>query len=420
MHAAEIRRLLEDTYRAALEQTRPALLTARHLPGTPPDAVLAVGKAAPGMLSAALDAYPGVPALAIVPPGLTLAARSGLKVVVGGHPVPDEGSVQAGQAALRLAAGLGADRHLLVLISGGGSALMSAPWGVTLAQKQALTEALLASGADIGELNTVRKHLSQVKGGRLAAATSARVTSLLLSDVVGDDPATIASGPTVPDASTFAQALGILDRYSLDAPEARRHLERGAAGEVDETPKARRWEKRTSHQVIGSGRLMTRSASAFLTSRGVRAESLGELTGEAREVAAAVAAKIRQLRSAGGGPQVLLWGGETTVTLGQERGLGGRNQEFALALLLALGEKGAHGLLAGSDGQDGNSGAAGAFISPGSLERARRSGLDAARSLARHDSAPFFAALGDQFVTGPSGTNLNDFAAVWLGEEKDG
>ena len=416
----DVRALLEASFRAALAVTNPAVLTAAHLPDAPPDAVIAVGKAAPAMLGALLDRFPGVRSLLIAPRGLDVSGTVATHKVLSGHPVPDEDSVRAADAALALAAGLSAEQRLLVLLSGGGSALMAAPWGVTLAQKRALTAALLASGADIGQVNAVRKHLSRVKGGRLARSTSAHITALLLSDVVGDDPATIASGPTVADPSTFQDALAVLDRYAIQAPEARAHLERGVRGELPETPRPGMDPGgRVSNRIIGSGRLMLEAAQDFLHSQGVPVKLISAaLTGEARVLAAAHARLIREVRQRGGGPVVLLSGGEATVTLAANPGLGGRNHEFALALALELGQHGIYALSAGSDGQDGNSGAAGAFLTPDSLTRARRLGLDAGGALRRHDSGTFFAALGDQLVTGPTGTNLNDFQAVWV--ETDG
>ena len=417
----DVRALLEASFRAALAATNPAALTAAHLQGAAPDAVIAVGKAAPGMLRAALNAFPGLPSLLIVPCGLNTDAAPNVQPIVAGHPLPDESSVQAARAGLALASGLGSDAHLLVLVSGGGSALMSAPWGVSLAQKRALTAALLAGGASIAELNAVRKHLSLIKGGRLAAATRATVTALLLSDVVGDDPATIASGPMVADPTTFGDALAVLDRYAIRAPGARAHLERGVRDELPETPKSDAEPPgRVVNRVIGCGRLMLEAAQTFLQARGVRAIIVSDaLTGEASRLAVRHAALIRDARQRGEFPVVLLSGGEATVTLGQQYGLGGRSHEFALALLLELeklGVSGVYALCAGSDGQDGNSNAAGALLTPDSLERARQMGLDAAQALRLHDSATFFAALGDQLVTGPTGTNLNDFQAVWIGD----
>ncbi|GGJ70817.1 glycerate kinase type-2 family protein [Deinococcus aquiradiocola] len=409
------RAVLERAFRAALAATDPGTLTAAHLPGRAPTGILAFGKAAPAMLRAALQAFPGVPALLVPPHGLP-ASDVRATVIPAGHPVPDDGSLQAGRAALALAGAQGADGHLLVLGSGGGSALLSSPWGVTPAQKQDLTRALLASGADIADINTVRKHLSRVKGGRLAAATSARVTALLLSDVIGDDPATIASGPTVPDPGTFADALAVLDRFGIPAPEARAHLRAGVHGEVPDTPKPGTFGDRVQAAVIGSGRHLLTALRDALTREGVDAtvgahDLHGEVTAVARDLAALVLREPARAR-----PHVLLSGGEPTVTLGPHPGEGGRNHELALALALALDgrQRGVHALMAGSDGMDGTTGAAGAFVTPDTLARARAQGLDPALFLARHDSGTLFAALHDQLVTGPTGTNLNDVHALWL------
>ena len=290
-------------------------------------------------------------------------------------------------------------------------ALMAAPDGVTLEQKQALTRDLLRAGADIGEINTVRRHLSRTKGGRLAQATQAQVRALLLSDVVGDDVSVIASGPTVPDPTTFADALAVLDRYGIAAPEARAHFTSGAPDTPDKLPRA-------THQVIGSNRLLLAAAQRHLESEGVRAVILGDtFEGEARDLArfhASLARSVEEFGSPVPAPVVLLSGGEATVTLRGD-GVGGRNQEFALALLLALGERGLFALSAGSDGVDGSSEAAGAFLTPDSLARARALGLDPRDFLARNDSGTFFQRLGDALVTGPSGHNLNDFRALALG-----
>jgi hydroxypyruvate reductase len=328
------------------------------------------------------------------------------------HPVPDTSSVAAAQAALTRLGALKEGQHALVLVSGGGSALMAAPDGVTLEHKQALTRALLRAGADIGEINTVRKHLSRVKGGRLAAATQARVTALLISDVVGDDPSVIASGPTVPDRTTFAQALAVLDRCGIPAPEVRGHFRAGVAGRVPETPDHL---PHVTNTVIGSNRHLLEAAQAYLEGRGMRAVILSDsFEGEASELARAHAAIARSVQRHGTPvrpPVVLLSGGEATVTLRGD-GVGGRNQEFALALLLALGERGLHVLSAGSDGVDGSSPAAGAFLTPDSLARARAADLDARAFLARNDSGSFFAALHDGLVTGPSGHNLNDLRLI--------
>lgn len=414
----DLRALLEASYRAALEAVAPARLLAPHLNGPCPDFVLAFGKAALPMLRAALEAYPGVPGLAVPPRGTPdLSAPEGAEVLLGSHPVPDEYSTRAAEQALARVRELPEGARLLVLVSGGGSALLSAPWGVTLEQKQALTRDLLRAGATIEEINAVRKHLSHVKGGRLAQATCARVRALLISDVIGDDPSVIASGPTVPDPTTFADALAVLDRYVIAASEARAHFEAGVRGDLPETPKPGELPQ-VENTVIGSNRVLLEAAQAFLEGQGVRAVILGDtFAGEARDLAGFHASLVGSIRTYGTpfqGPLVLLSGGEATVTV-RGNGRGGRNQEFALWLLQELGERGVYALSAGSDGIDGNSEAAGAFLTPDSLARARSLGLDPRDFLARNDSGTFFAALGDALITGPSGHNLNDYRAIWAG-----
>lgn len=406
------RALLEGAYWAALAAVAPAQLLAPHLSGPPPDRVLAFGKAALPMVRAACAVWPGLRGLA-VPPDSTpdLSAPDGIQVIPGGHPLPTSGSVRAARRALALVGALPAGARLLVLVSGGGSALLAAPQGVTLAQTVALTRELLRAGADITEINTVRKHLSGIKGGRLAAATRAQVTALLLSDVVGDDPATIASGPTVPDATTYGDALAVLERYGIHAPGARAALIAGARGESPETPKPGSLPH-ASHMVIGSNRHLLAAASAHLEGQGIRTLVVPEpVVGDVQAVAQRHAALIWHHR--GCGPLALISGGEATVQVRGD-GVGGRNSEFALRLLHLLGENGVWALAAGSDGIDGRSDAAGAFLTPDSLRRARAAGLDLADHLRRNDSGTVFAALGDAFVTGPTGHNLNDLSMVLL------
>lgn len=408
-----IRALLEQTYHAALNAVRPGVLLEGHLGGTPPDFILAFGKASLPMARAALQAYPGVPTLVVPPAGTSdLSAPPEATVLPGAHPVPDRRSVAAAQEALAHLSQLREGQEALVLVSGGGSALLCAPDGVTLEQKAALTRDLLRAGADITEINKVRRHLSRVKGGRLAQATRASIRALLLSDVVGDDMRSIASGPTVPDPTTFADALGVLERYGITAPEARAHFESGVPDTPAHLPNV-------TNTVIGSNRLLLRAARDFLAERGVRAVILGDtFTGEAQELARFHASVVQSVRQDGEpftGPVVLLSGGEATVTLPPSgAGVGGRNQEFALALALALGEPGVFALSAGSDGVDGSSEAAGAFLTPDTLGRAAALGLEARDFLNRHDSGSFFTHLGDSLLTGPSGHNLNDFRAIWI------
>ncbi|CAM3223096.1 glycerate kinase [Deinococcus saxicola] len=414
------RSLLENAYHAALEAASPARLLAPHLNGEKPDFILAFGKAALPMARAALAAFPGVETLVIAPSGTeNLELPAGATLMLSSHPVPDGSSAAAAEAALERLGALKEGQHALVLVSGGGSALMAAPDGVTLEQKQALTRELLRAGADIGEINTVRKHLSRSKGGRLGAATRAKVTALLISDVVGDDPSVIASGPTVPDTTTFAQALAVLDRYGIQAPEARQHFQAGAEGKVPETPESL---PHVTNTIIGSNRHLLEAAQAYLAGQGVRAVILSDsFEGEASELAKAHAAIARSVQHYGNPvetPVVLLSGGEATVTLRGD-GVGGRNLEFALALLLSLGEDGFYALSAGSDGVDGSSPAAGAFLTPDSFARARAAGLDGRDYLERNDSGSFFAALNDTLITGPSGHNLNDLRLIAVGLPQD-
>ncbi|AKH16173.1 glycerate kinase type-2 family protein [Deinococcus soli (ex Cha et al. 2016)] len=415
--------LLLGAFLSALDTVSPARLLAPHLGGPRPDFILAVGKASVPMARAALDVHPGVPALVVTPHGTapdpeapTSEGWAGVDVIEAGHPVPDGGSIRAGHAALEALGALRAGQGALVLLSGGGSALLCAPRGVTLAQKQALTGELLRCGADVTEINTVRKHLSAVKGGQLAQVTRAQLRTLVLSDVVGDPLDMIASGPTVPDPTTFADALAVLDRYGLAAPEARAHFRSGAPDTPDTLPDA-------PATVIGGNRHLLDAARSYLTARGVRTLILGDtFTGEARALAAFHASLIRSVREHGTPtprPVAFLSGGEATVTLGPDAGRGGRNLEFALALLTELGGtpaglRGVHVLSAGSDGVDGSSDAAGAVLHPDSLDRARALGLDPRGYLRRHDAHPFFDALGDLLRTGPTGHNVGDVRAILI------
>jgi hydroxypyruvate reductase len=311
---------------------------------------------------------------------------------------------------------LGRDDLVLCLISGGGSALLSLPApGITLEEKQAVNKALLRSGAAIDEMNCLRKHLSAIKGGRLAAAAApARVVSLLISDVPGDDPAVIASGPTVADPTTFADALAILDKYGIDAPASvRAHLE--AAREETPKPGDRRLARCETLTIAGP-QASLEAAAAAARAAGVTPVILGDaIEGEAREVARVMAGIARQVARFGqpaAAPCVLLSGGETTVTL-RGKGRGGRNAEFLLGLTVALeGHPGIHAIACDTDGIDGSEDNAGAMSGPASLARAATAGLDAKAMLADNDGYGFFAGLGDLVVTGPTRTNVNDFRAV--------
>jgi glycerate 2-kinase len=341
-----------------------------------------------------------------------------VRVVDAGHPIPDARGEAAAAEILRLARDAGPDSLVLCLISGGGSALTPAPVpGVTLAEKQATTRLLLECGATINELNAVRKHLSRLKGGQLArAAHPAPVVSLLLSDVIGDPLDVIASGPTTPDPTTFGDALAVLDRFGLRArlPSAvRAHLEGGARGVAEETPKPGDPALAgVTTVVIGNNGLVVDAAVAEARRVGLTPCLLTRrLQGEAREVARVFASLLDETARGGliqGRPACLIAGGETTVTI-RGRGTGGRCQEFALALVPELASmRDVVVLAAGTDGSDGPTDAAGAVVDTTTLERARGKGMDARRALAENDSHPFFAALGDLVMTGPTGSNLMD------------
>jgi glycerate 2-kinase len=344
-----------------------------------------------------------------------------VEIVEASHPVPDAAGERAAKRILDLAGGLGPDDQLVFLASGGGSALLALPApGLTLADKQAVTRALLRSGATIAEINTVRKHLSAIKGGRLAlAAAPARIVTLAISDVPGDDPAVIASGPTVPDATTLADALAVLTKFGIDAPAAvLAHLAVGA----NETPKPDDPIFARSHfELVASAQESLRAAALMALRRNITPIVLSDrVEGEARDVALVHAAIARQLRAGEfrvgelvvSPPAVLLSGGETTVTV-KGGGRGGRNLEFLLALAVALdGAEGISALACDTDGIDGTEDNAGAILLPTSVALAAASGIRAATALADNDGYGFFAALGDLVVTGPTLTNVNDFRAI--------
>ncbi|WP_433865690.1 glycerate kinase type-2 family protein [Ralstonia wenshanensis] len=341
-----------------------------------------------------------------------------IEVVEASHPVPDAAGQRAAQRMVGLLEGLTKDDLVLCLISGGGSALLAAPAeGLTLADKQSVNRALLKSGASIGEMNCVRKHLSSIKGGRLALACApARVETLLISDIPGDDPTLIASGPTLPDATTCVDALAVIDKYGIDVPEAvRRHLKTGAG----ETPKPgdARFEGHRSH-VIATAQHALEAAAAQARSLGYEAHILSDsIEGEARDVAEVHAGIVRQIVARNQPftkPCVILSGGETTVTV-RGNGRGGRNAEFLLALGVALdGLPGVYAIACDTDGIDGSEDNAGAMLTPDSLARAEALGLKPKQLLDNNDGYGFFDALGDLIVTGPTRTNVNDFRAVLI------
>jgi hydroxypyruvate reductase len=342
-------------------------------------------------------------------------ADGAVEWIMAGHPVPDPGSLDAGARALALATGLGPGDHLLALVSGGGSALMCAPApGVSLAEKQALTRSLLHCGAAISEINCVRKHLSRVKGGRLAlAAFPATVQTLAISDIPGDDPQLIASGPTLPDPTTLADARAVLDRHRLAPPPSvlRALSEPGNESLKPDHPLA------SDLQVEIVARAADALAAAGLLGdrTGHHVTMLGDrLEGEARRLGAEHAGLARA-HPPGDRPRLWLSGGETTVTVTHRDGRGGPNLEYLLGLAIALdGAEGIYALACDTDGQDGTEPVAGAVVTPSTLTRARQLGLDARTLLERNDSHAFFSALEDLIVTGPTHTNVNDFRAILI------
>jgi glycerate 2-kinase len=410
--------LLRELLEAALEAAKPARAIQPYLPSPPPGRtiVLGAGKAAAAMAQAVEHHMAGrLEGLVVTRYGHG-APCTQIEVVEAAHPVPDAAGQDAARRILELATGAGADDLVLCPISGGASALLALPApGLTLEDKRAVNRALLASGADIGQMNVVRKHLSAIKGGRLAAAAHpARVVSLLISDVPGDDPAVIGSGPTVPDPSTFKDALAIVERYRIEPPaKVMEHL-RAAA---DETPKPGdpRLEGATT-VIVATPQASLEAAAMLARERGLHPLILGDaIEGEAREVAkvlAAIALQVRRHGQPAAPPCVLLSGGETTVTV-RGQGRGGRNAEFLVALAIQLnGAEGISALAADTDGIDGSEDNAGAMITPDTLARAEALGLDAKARLADNDGYGFFAALGDLVVTGPTLTNVNDFRAI--------
>ena len=408
---------------AALEaaQVRPLVLRslARLEPPRGRLLVVGAGKASGAMAAAVEDAWGARidVGFVVVKDGHVAPTRC-VRLAEAGHPVPDERGARAAREILAIAGDAGADDLVLVLISGGASALTPAPAPpISLADKQSLTRLLLAAGADINQLNAVRKHCSVFKGGQLArAAAPARISALLLSDVIGDPLDVIGSGPTAPDASTFAEALGILDHFALRAraPAAvRERLERGVRGEIAETPKPDDpLFARVDNQVIGNNQLVVDAARARAAALGLAPHVLTRsLSGEAREVARQLVALGRDIAAGRGpvaAPACVIAGGETTVTV-RGGGRGGRSQELALAAALDLPAAGHMVVLAaGTDGTDGPTDAAGAVADGDTVTRARRLGIDPVQRLDDNDAHAVFAALGDLVVTGPTNTNLLD------------
>jgi hydroxypyruvate reductase len=412
------RELLRSLFQAAVDAADPAKLVPRHLPPKPRGRTIVVGagKASAAMARALEQSWDGpLEGLVVTRYGHSVPCQR-IEIVEAAHPVPDAKGAGAAARMLELVRGLTSDDLVIALISGGASALLVAPAeGLTLADKQAVTKQLLASGADITEMNCLRKHLSAIKGGRLAAAAApARVASLLISDVPGDDPGVIGSGPTVPDPTSFTDARAILARYGLQLPPAvQAHMDRAA----DESPKPGDPRlARNEAVMIATPQLSLEAAAKVAKAAGIAPVILGDsIEGESREVARVMAGMVRQVKRYGqpaARPCALISGGETTVTVRGE-GRGGRNVEFLLALAVALrGLDGVHAVAGDTDGVDGQEEIAGAFIDPTTWQRARDSGLDPMARLADNDGHSFFEALDDQLITGPTLTNVNDFRAI--------
>jgi glycerate 2-kinase len=417
---------LREMFDAAVSAASPLLRVPAFLPSPPKGRTIVVGagKASALMAKAVEDNWAGPLSGLVVTRDGHGAHCDRIEIVEASHPVPDARGLNAAERICSLVKGLGPDDLVLALISGGGSSLLTLPApGLTLQDKQAVNAGLLRSGASIGEMNVVRKHLSAIKGGRLAtAAYPAQVVTLVISDVPGDDLALIASGPTVADPSTFADAAAVLEKYGINEPKsAIDYLKRGE----DETPKPS--DLRLSKAItttIAAPQLSLEAAAEVARKAGITPLILGDtLEGEAREVGRVMAGISRQTAQRGQPvepPVVLLSGGETTVTV-KGKGRGGRNVEFLLSLAVELdGISYVFALAGDTDGVDGSEEIAGAIVAPDTLSRALALGIDAKAMLANNDGHSFFEALGDQVITGPTRTNVNDFRAILITARNEG
>ena len=414
------RALLTAMFRAAIASAQPAVCVPAHLPAPPRGRLIVVGagKASAAMAQAVEHHWPGpLSGLVVTRYGYGVPC-SRIEIVEAAHPVPDVAGMRAAERMLALVQGLSPDDLVLCLISGGGSALLPLPApGLTLELKQTLGRALLASGATIDEFNCVRRHLSSIKGGRLGAACHpARVLTLLMSDVPGDRPTDIASGPTVADPTTCEDALNILRRYAIDVPPPVRDLLESGRGESVKPGDARLAGAET--RMIATPQMALEAAAALAGSAGYPPHILGDaIEGEARDVGtvfAGIATQVADRSQPFRAPCVLLSGGETTVTV-RGTGRGGRNVEFLLSLAVALeGHAGIFGIAGDTDGVDGQDEIAGALIAPDTLARAWSLGLRPKDVLANNDAHTFFQTLGDSVITGPTLTNVNDFRAILI------
>jgi glycerate 2-kinase len=413
------RATLRHIFDAAVASADPGAAVLRHLPEKPRGrcVVIGAGKASVAMAAALDAAWPDVDLIGVVVTRHGQGGSAGrIEVIEASHPTPDAMSEEAGRRILSAVDGLTVDDLVVALMSGGGSALMVLPADeMTLADKQSVNKSLLASGANIVEMNAVRKHLSAIKGGRLAlAAHPARVVTLVISDIPGDDPAAVASGPTVADPSTLADVRKIIARYQIDLPPAASAI----LSTNNETPKS--LAARNTVRVIAAPSLALAAAAEAAAKAGLTPLILGDaIEGESRELGIVMAGVARSVRLNGfpvKAPAVLLSGGETTVTIGKgPAGRGGRNTEYLLGFAIAMaGEPDVFALAGDSDGIDGTEDAAGAIVTPDTLARGRAAGLDTRAYLVAHDSFSFFDGIGDLIRTGPTGTNVNDIRAVLI------
>jgi hydroxypyruvate reductase len=419
--SAAARALLLRMFHAAIASAQPALCIPPHLPAPPPRGrliVVGAGKASAAMARAVERHWPGpLGGLVVTRYGYAVPCER-IEIVEAAHPVPDAAGMHAAQRMLERVRGLNEDDLVLCLISGGGSALLPLPApGLTLDQKQTVSRELLRSGATISEMNCVRRHLSSIKGGRLAAACHpARVLTLLISDVPADRPIDIASGPTVADPTTCADALAIVQRYGIDLPRAAREVLESGSGESIKPGDPRL--ARSTVRMIATPQMALEAAAAVAREAGIAPHILGDaIEGEARDVGqvlAGIALQVAERDQPFAKPCVLLSGGETTVTV-RGNGRGGRNVEFLLSLAIALdGHPRIHALAGDTDGVDGQEEIAGAVIAPDSLARAWALGLRPKGSLDDNDGHGLFTALGDSVITGPTLTNVNDFRAILI------
>ncbi|ADU72565.1 glycerate kinase [Pantoea sp. At-9b] len=418
MRNAQAAEILQDIFQRAVDSARPGPVIPPALPEKPKGrcVVIGAGKASAAMAAAVDAAWPDVDVSGVVVTRYGHAVPAGrIRILEAAHPVSDAMSETAAMLIVESLRGLTPDDLVLALISGGGSALMALPApGLTLADKQAITRALLHSGANIKEMNLVRRHLSAVKGGKLAVlAQPARLVTLIISDVPGDNPTDVASGPTVADSSTPGDALKVLERYGIPVAEPVRYVLTQPRRELPPTGQA-------EARLIATPALALAAAATAVRQHGLTPLILGDaIEGESRQVAVVMAGIARSVKRYGHpvkGPAVLLSGGETTVTVTNGRaGKGGRNTEFLLSLACALqGERGIWAIAGDSDGIDGTEDAAGAIIAPDTLTRGTLNGLNATRYLDEHDSYSYFHSLGDLVITGPTLTNVNDIRAILI------